>query len=156
MTVALFEADDGRGSLIVGEGCVSDSDYLRVLRAHFAKPPEVFRRYVYSLSDWTEVTRVEVSTPSIRRVVGWAAEVVAYCPQCAVAIAASGDLAFGLSRAWELWGGGRLWPMRIFRETPPAQQWIRAHCKATFGICDLTFKTDPPPSGGSVDWRPLT
>ena len=141
MPVKIVDLDNGRGNLISGAGTLTSKDYLKALKKHLSQDTEKFKRYKYSLADFTNVTKVE-EFPSDD------IELVAHlCRQAArinsdplVVIVADQDLLFGLSRMWEILMDETGWNIKVFRTRDAAETWIKEKAHKSFGIKDLTFR----------------
>ena len=61
MTIEIKDLDGGLGTTITGRGVITGQEYVEVHTSHLTQDKEKFKKYRYSLSDWTEVTQVDIS-----------------------------------------------------------------------------------------------
>ena len=90
----LYLADKVRGAL-------NDDELTGALKEHLDQAPEKFRRYRYSLSDYTATTRIDLPSSSVKSIARYCKEASRINPDAVVTIVAPQDLAYGLSRMWE-------------------------------------------------------
>ena len=68
MPMETKDLDGGVGVLISASGLVTETEYLDALTKHLTQDEEKFKKYRYTLCDYTAITDVEVSADAIRRV----------------------------------------------------------------------------------------
>ena len=66
MTIEIKDLDGGIGNAIIASGIVTGQDYVETHKRHLTQNKEKFKKYRYSLNDWTEVTQVDVSNEDIK------------------------------------------------------------------------------------------
>ena len=124
---------------MTGRGILASEEYLSVLRDHLTADKEKFKRYRYSLSDYTAVTKVEVSADDVRLIAKLSVYASNLNPELVVAIVADRDVSYGLSRLWQLSTDESEWEILVFRSRDDAEAWLRERCRERFGIDDLTL-----------------
>ena len=139
MPVELMETDGGRGVVIVGRGTVTTEEYLSVHVPHVGDLRAI-SRYLYSLSDYTRVDRVEVGSEAVRDIAHLCQAAYEANPGLLVALCATEDRAFGLSRMWEAFLGSPSWETMAFRTRPPAEEWLRARLADGSNAPELAFR----------------
>lgn len=95
--------------------------YYRALRAH----PD-FRSNLNEIFDASDVEAVDVTADDVRRLSATTEEFTRRGVPVRVAIVARGDLAFGLSRMYEMLQVQSLNTVRVFRDRASAEAWIFA------------------------------
>ena len=140
MPFTIKNTDGGRGNLITGKGYISGKEHLSTMRAHLSQDAANFSRYRYSLSDYTEITEIQISNAEIEEVVLLCQESAKSNPNPLIALVAKSDVLFGLSRMYEALLSGTNWEIMVFRTIPDAENWIHARAKEKFGLDGLTFK----------------
>jgi hypothetical protein len=139
MPITVIDVDGGRGNLIVGSGFVTSDEYVEAMRHHLQGDPARFAGYLFSLSDYSRVTRVEVDSDAVRRVAQWSRDATKKNQHSVVAVSAPQDLIYGLSRMWDLSLGESRWDTQIFRSRESAEAWIRERVEEEFGVTALRF-----------------
>ena len=139
MPFEIRDLDEGRGNLIIGSGTVTSEEYLTTHKAHLAQAEDKFRKYRYSLADYTAVTKVKVFSKDVRLIGELSKHAAAVNPDAIVAVVADQDVIYGLSRMWQISSDGTQWEIRVFKSTDDAKEWIAERVKERFGIDDLTI-----------------
>jgi len=138
--ITITDVDQGRGNLIRGEGQIHGEEYVRVMRQHLTKPASQFKKYRYSLFELTAVSAVDVPAKDVHVVARLCRDAAHVNPDAVVAIVVGeNDLAFGLSRMWQLSLGDAAWEVQVFRDTDDALAWITDRAAEKFGLTELTF-----------------
>lgn len=116
--------DHGRGVLHVGSEIVTGKELLDgsmlVFQALRSGHP-----ICYGLPDFTAITQFQVGTDDIKALAKINTEMakIVRQPTC-VAVVAPSDLAYGISRMWEVYVEPTLWKTRVFRSRPEANAWL--------------------------------
>ncbi len=139
MPIEIKDCDGGTGNTIIFRGIIADQEYVDSIERHLRQDKEKFSKYRFSLNDYTAVTKLDVTNESIQFIVQICKEVSRFNPDPIVAIAASGDHVYGLSRMYEALVYGTGWEIMVFRFKEEAVEWIKERVKDKFGIDDLTF-----------------
>lgn len=140
MPIEITDCDGGIGVIIAGHGIISDQEYINSLRGHLTQGKVKFSKYKFSLSDFTEVTKVQVTNDAIDIVVQMCIAASIVNPHPIVAMAGEDDFVFGLERMIEVLMSDTNWEIMVFRSTKKAKEWIRERVNNKFGIDDLTFR----------------
>ena len=139
MPVDIVDLDSGLGCLITGSGNVTDHEYVSTLQKHLSQSSEKIQNYKYTLTDFGEVEGLDVSAKSISDIANKCTDIATILPDTLVALIAKDDLAYGLSRMWQMMAAGTTWEIMVFRDKEKAKYWIGHRVKQKFGISDLTF-----------------
>ena len=139
MAIEIKDLDGGLGNLILGSGVIDDEEYFGILREHLMQDDTKFRKYCYSLCDWTQVAQVNVSNDAIYKVANLCKNASSVNPDAVVGIAAKSDLAFGLSRMSQMLMTETGWEYKVFRNREDAEEWIKATVREKYGIDDLSM-----------------
>ena len=139
MLIGIKDCDDGVGVIIEFSGTVTDQEYVDSVQRHLTQEPDKFRKYRYSFTDATAITRLDISTESINLIAELCIEASKVNPDPIVAIAADGGLAYGLARMFEALADITNWETMVFKSKEEAIEWIKARVKDRFAIDNLTF-----------------
>ena len=139
MPIETNDLDGGIGVLIYGVGAITNEEYLESFKNHLTQSREKLERYLYTLSDFTSATEVNVSSESISLVVSWCKDVAKYNRHVIVATVAHDDLIYGLARMSQMLMEQTGWQHEVFRNREDAVTWIRKSVEARFGIDNLTM-----------------
>jgi hypothetical protein len=143
MPIEVFELDGGIGNLIRAQGLLSSEEYLDCLKKHLSKDQAVMEKYLYSLSDYTAVTDINITTDDVILIAELCSRAGQFNRHAVVAVAAETDLGYGLSRMWESLCADTEWDIRVFRTLQEARQWIQQKVRTKWGIEKLNFEPDP-------------
>ncbi|MBW1984188.1 MAG: hypothetical protein JRI53_05670, partial [Deltaproteobacteria bacterium] len=97
-------------------------------------------KYRYSLSDYTAITKTDISTATVESTADFLLSVADINPDVIAATVANQDVLFGLARMGEILRGKASWEEMVFRNMEDAEKWIQKRVKEKYGIETLTFK----------------
>jgi hypothetical protein len=140
MPIKVSDLDGGLGNLFVAWGRLTEQEYVEVLMRRLTQDEDRFRRYRYSLSDYSAVAGVELPTSAIEQMLPLCRTAASVNPDALVAIVADRDVAYGLSRMWEILMTETGWEIAVFRSRDEAEEWIRREAETRFGIDDLAME----------------
>lgn len=140
MPIEMKYLDDGRGVIYIGEGIVTGEDIISANRQFFSSK-EIMTKNVYGLIDYSDITKFEVSTSELETIASQNEKASEYLTDGMIAVVATNDLVFGISRMWEalVENTGLQWEIVVLRAKEDAEAWIQERVKEKFGIHDLTF-----------------
>ena len=139
MTIETTDLDGGIGVLFAGRGILTDQEYVDIYKRHLTQDKDKFKKYKYSLIDYSAATKVDISTESIEFIADLCVAVSKVNPDPIVTFLAKDDLVFGLARIYKAFLYETDWEIRVFRSKKDALEWIKERVKDKFGIDDLTF-----------------
>jgi hypothetical protein len=139
MSIETTDLDGGIGVLFVGQGILTNQEYVDIYERHLRQDKEKFSKYRYSLSDFTEVSDTDVTNESIQFIAGLCIAASRINPYPIVALVANISLAYGLSRMFEALSFETGWEVMVFRSKEEAMKWIKERVKDKYGIDDLSF-----------------
>lgn len=64
MPVEINDSDEGLGNIIIGRGNIKQTKLVNALKKHLTQDKNKFKQYKYSLSDYSAITQLELSTPN--------------------------------------------------------------------------------------------
>ena len=140
MPIEIKDLDGGLGTYIRGWGVVKEGELTNQLKIHTSQDKEKFLKYRYSLSDYTEITKADVSDTNLQLTADILLKAASINPDVIVATVAHEDFIFGLARMGEILRGSGGWEEMVFRNIEEAKNWIRQRVKEKFGIESITFK----------------
>ena len=139
MSINIRDVDGGLGNIITGRGIIIDEEYVDSLKKHLTQDEDKFKKYRYSLSDYTATTEIDIATESVDLIAHYCRKASVVNPEAVVAIVADEDLIYGLARMWEILIDETDWDTMVFRKREDAEAWIRERVKEKYEINDLTF-----------------
>lgn len=116
--------DNGRGIVHVGTGVVTGSEILTSAIAD-RDSPERMAKVTHGLVDLEQVTELKMSVEELRRISMEHRITAKITPRALIAVVAPSDHIFGMARMWEAFSGGTGWTIRVFRDRPAAEVWLR-------------------------------
>jgi hypothetical protein len=139
MSIEIRDVDGGLGNIIIGRGIIIDEEYVDALKEHLTQDENKFKKYRYSLSDYTATAEIDIATKSVDLIAHYCRKASIVNPEAVVAIITNEDLIYGLARMWEILIDETDWETMVFRNRKDAEAWIRERVKEKYGIEDLTF-----------------
>ena len=109
------------------------------MKKHLTQDKEKFRKYKYSLSDFTAAKKFEISTQKVEQIAELCRSSSTVNSEAIVAVVANQNLIYGLARMWEMLSDEMNWETMVFRNREDAEAWIKERVKEKYGIDDLTF-----------------
>jgi len=139
MSVKVYTVDNGLGIIIVGSGVVENEEFYSALMEHLSRPEEELAKVLYTLSDYTAVTKVHISLSSFTKVAKKAIQISKVNKDVVIVTVASNSIAYGLAKMFS--GLAKLsgWNMSIYRERAEAEKLLRRKVKEKFGDIDLKY-----------------
>jgi len=140
MPVEIKYLDDERGVLFIGEGIVTGEDIFNSNK-HFFSSEEKMIKNIYSIIDYSNITKFEVSNADLGTIISQNKKVSESLAGGTVAVVAKEDLIFGISRMWGTYVeiADLPWEINVLRARRDAEAWIKDRVKEKFRIDDLTF-----------------
>jgi hypothetical protein len=107
----------------IASGDVTGQDFVAADNELLAMPEQLARcRYV--IMDFTSISRMNISGADVRQIADLEQRMAAVQPHVTVAIVAPTDVAFGMSRMWEVLAEKTGWETMVFRTRPEAEEWV--------------------------------
>ncbi len=137
MPFRIHAFDDGRGSLVAGEGRVEQREALEAYEGYFT--PEHVRRRLYVLADFRRVTELAAGSEIAQQLASLGDHVVGdNARDGVVAVVGASDLTFGMARMWQAHVEQRLsslgWSTLATRSMDEAVEWIAAAMRVRHGL----------------------
>jgi hypothetical protein len=92
MSLEIRDINGGAGVLITGKGVVTEKEYVDALVKHLMQDETKFRKYRYSLSDYTAVTEIVLPTEAIELIATYCERASKVNPKPVIALVADQDL----------------------------------------------------------------
>jgi hypothetical protein len=137
MSIEIKDLDGGLGTFILGSGVLDDEEYLETFRMLLLQDEIKFRKYRYSLCDWTQLIQVNISINAAQEVANLCKIASSVNSNLVIGVVAKSDLAFGLSRMSQILMVETGWDHKVFRNRGDAEEWIKAKVYEKYGIDDL-------------------
>lgn len=139
MPIEVTDLDNGRGNLISGKGIVTEEEYVSTLTAHLTQDRNKFKKYLYSHSDFTDVTQANISNKAIAQIVELCKMASEVNQTVIVSFVASTDHIYGLSRMTQAMMACTGWEHEVFRNKENAVVWLKQRVKDKHGITDINI-----------------
>jgi hypothetical protein len=141
MPIQIVDVDGGRGNIIKGWGVLTGKEVVEAFTMHVGQDKVKFSRYRYSLSDYTEVTNLFISTQEIRQIAQLMREMTGINKDAVVALAANDDIIFRLSNVLKaITDAEEIWKHTTFTSLDVARGWIEEEVGLRHGIHDIEWK----------------
>ena len=92
MSLEIRDINGGAGVLITGKGVVTEKEHVDALIKHLMQDETKFRKYRYSLSDYTAVTEIVLPTEAIELIATYCERASKVNPKPVIALVADQDL----------------------------------------------------------------
>jgi len=123
---ALLElTQDGRGYIMKCSGILTFSDIFDIKQKIDASPHDISNTSFW-LVDLRDVKEIRLESSDVHQIVHMDRKLAQKMPHAAVAIVAPNDVAFGVSRMWEILAEDIGWPTGVFRKIQDAELWVNA------------------------------
>jgi hypothetical protein len=143
MPIETKELDGGIGDLISGKGLFTGKEYVEAFKTRLRQIKRKIKNKVkmhkYTLIDYTAVTGVEVSSQAIIQVAELCKDAAKVKHDSIVAVVATKDFEYGLSRMSQTLMDETKWEHEVFRSRTDAELWIKKRVKEKYGIENLTI-----------------
>jgi len=139
MPITIHELDNGWGNVIRYEGVVTSEEYDTALTEHLSKPQEVLKKYYYSISDATQVTKISIELKHIKNIASLSREVAKINPNVLVVIATHNETAFNVARMWAFISNLSSWNIQVFRSRQELDKWLVMKMKDQHDLTDLQY-----------------
>src|SRR5262245_38319751 len=116
---------DGTGILRKGWGVITGAELAAAESELFNAPEIDLGKIRYALVDLSQVTEVRVSADEVRTVARVDEKLSTRNAALSVSIVAPHDVAFGLSRMWQMVSENTGWHSHVFRDRAGAVAWLR-------------------------------
>jgi hypothetical protein len=122
----------GMGRLWIGTGVIRGKDLI-------ARNDEILRSKSYEgvrwlLIDQSAATGLELSAEEVSTIKQQDDRLAAVLPQIVTAVVVPSDVAFGMTRMWEMLTERPGWSVRAFRSRPEAEAWLREEVRRKFNL----------------------
>ena len=114
MPLEIRDVDGGLGNIITGSGDLAEDEILAAYEKHFAQDAEKYAKYHYTLADYTNVTKMEISSNAVRRIAELSIQSADINPDPVVAIVANQALIYGMARMWTSFVGNLDWETSVY------------------------------------------
>ena len=142
MAIEIKDVDGGIGNIIIARGVVTGQEYIETHKRLLSQDKEKLEKYRYCLSDWTEITQMDVPTQDIKKVADLCISASKVNHDAIVAIVAHQDLIYGLARMFAALADETGWEIIVTRSMKKAESWIKKRVKDKFNIENLTIRSD--------------
>ena len=129
MPVQIKLSDHGLGFLLVASGVVTGEEILEGIQRRDTSVERV-QKYLYGIADYTKIDELQVTSDHVGQIARIDEFTAKINPNVNLAIAASKDIAYGMSRMFEIFADKAAWNINVFRTLEEAQAWVRAETKS--------------------------
>ncbi|UCD31295.1 MAG: hypothetical protein JSW04_12000 [Desulfobacterales bacterium] len=127
MPIQIKYIDDGIGVEFIGSGVVTGADIIAANKEIYSS--KNFLRQKYQIIDRTKITDFRVSNEEIRIVADQDIAAASVNPNVIIALIATTDLQFGISRMYQAYVEDSGFLTEIFRDRNSAVEWITNQLK---------------------------
>ena len=124
MPVNITELDDGLGNLIKGEGHVTGIEFFNALSGLASKPEEQLKKYIYSISDYTEISGSDVALDYLYKSALVMNDFAKINPDILIVIAATDHIAYNLAKLWSFIANTTGWHVSVFKTRKDLNIWL--------------------------------
>lgn len=139
MPTTISELDNGLGNIIKGEGHLAAEEYHTAILEHLSKPEEQLAKYLYSIVDFTNVTKFDINMGYIKKIAEESIRVSKINPHVIVAIATHDQILYSIMSMWSSLVRLTGWNIKIFRNRLSLDAWMHEKIKEKFNISDLNL-----------------
>ena len=139
MPVIITELDDGYGNLIKGEGFVTGEEFFNALTKHVSKPKEQLEKYLYSISDYTEIKDSDVALEYLYKSALIMNDFSKINSDILIGIAASDPIAYNLAKLWSFVANITGWEIGVFRKRKDLDLWLNNKLNKKDSVLKLNF-----------------
>ena len=137
MPTTVTELDNGLGNIIKGEGHLAAEEYHTAILEHLSKPEEQLEKYLYSIVDFTNVTKFDINMGYIKKIAAESIRVSKINPHVIVAIATRDQILYSVMSMWTSLVRLTGWNIKIFKNRLSLDAWIHETVKDNFNIINL-------------------
>ena len=139
MPIETRDLNGGLGVFFAGHGVITEKEYLDVFTKHLKQDDQKLRKYRYSFSDWTAVSKADISTKAVNLVASLCINAAEINPDIVLASVADQESMYGLTRMAQTLRDKTNWENEVFRNRQDAEAWIKARLKDKYGIDNPIF-----------------
>ena len=134
MPIEVRYLNGGLGVFFAGHGVITGKEYIDVVTKHPEQDENKLKKYKYSFSDWTAVSKTEISTRAVNLTTSFCISAVLVNPDIFFAPVADQHSMYGLTRMAQTLRDKTNWEYEVFRNRQDAGAWIKARVKEKYGI----------------------
>lgn len=134
MPIDIKYLDNGLGVYWFGHGILTGQNIIEASKETF-ESEERLKQIKYALIDFTSIDKVIIANADIQLKFNEDERATEIAKDTIVALAASKDVMFGISRIWEAYVDELSWETNVFRSISKAKLWIKNSLKI-----NITFK----------------
>ena len=139
MPIEIRDLDDGLGVLIKGTGYLTGKEYHSAVLEHLAKPHERLEKYLYTISDYTEVEKFDINLSYIREIAYECINISKINKHVILAFATHDVILYGILNFFVGLAKLTRWNMTVFKNRADMDKWLRIKLKEKFGQDDFKF-----------------
>lgn len=132
--IAIQEVASHIGLLVTCTGDLNAKDLSLEMSSLRDRFPNLSSWY-FAVADLADIGQLNVSATEFDLLVEQHLKLSQFTrPQLLVAVIARSEIAFGISRMWQVSSEATGWESQVFRERGPAEAWLRARALAQFQL----------------------
>lgn len=132
--------DDGLGVTIFGKGYIAAEEYFVPIMEHLSRPDEELKKIIYTIADYSSVTKAEINMSYIRKIAQKCISVAKINPNVVLVNIATNDVVYGLIKMFSALAKLTGWSMNVFREKEEAYDWLKRKIIEKHGDIEIKFK----------------
>ena len=139
MPIKITDLDNGLGVLIKGTDIITAEQYLEEISKHLSQPEEKFKKYIYSISDYIEVSGSNINLGNIHKIASQSIKAAKKNPGAIVGIVVNSEKLYGMAKIWSALSKLTGWKINVFREREELNKWLNKEIQNTHGDIALEF-----------------
>lgn len=140
MSITIKDTDQGLGNLIKLFDHVDTDEFYQAYVPHLTQPADILHKYLYSITDLTDLIAVDVNSDAIREIAHLCNKLSEHNSHLVTATIANTDLLYGMARMWAAIADETSWEITIVNNMEEAQAWVQSHVSNKHNIENLSFK----------------
>lgn len=141
MPFDFYTLQNGTGRLWVGRGAIVGRDLIA--RNEYILRNKTYEGVRWLLIDQSATTSIDLSAEEVQTIRHQDDMLAAVLPELVTAVVVPSDLAFGMTRMWEMLTERPGWSVRAFRTRTDAEAWLREEVRRLFRM-EIPKDLNPP------------
>jgi hypothetical protein len=117
--------DNENGIVTTFSGTVTDEDLIKSIEERIS-PEERFKKLVYAIADYSDVTKYEISSDAMRKAAAISVKASTLNNELFLIGIVPTDLEFGMGRMWQAYVDDTNWRTKLVRSREEAKQWLKS------------------------------
>ena len=142
MPIEIRDLDDGFGVLIKGTGYMTAKEYHSAIMEHLSKPHERLEKYLYTISDYTEVKKYDLNLSYIHEIANECIAVSKINKHVILTFATQDMVFYSVLKLFVGLAKLTKWNMQVFKNRADMDKWLTIKLRQKFGRDNFKFDYD--------------